>query len=129
MAKKSSRGSSTSKRAVQPKIAAHLEAFARRLNTITAANTHGTILLRVKGRDGGDYAFGCRQEGVIRAAAGADLSGHRLVVTADDTHVKDILDGKKNARKAFLAGGIRVQGDIQFAVDLAYELGFVKEKF
>ena len=127
MAKKSSRSLKPRREPVRPKLAAHLDAFARRLTQATVGNKRGAILLRLEGPEGGDYRFPCGPE--AGALSGGQRSDQLLEVTAGAARVRAILEGKKNARQEFLAGGMRVRGDIQFAIDLAYELGFIRERF
>jgi hypothetical protein len=45
----------------------------------------------------------------------------------DANTVRAILDGDRDAREQFLAGGLRVQGDLRYLSDLALELGVLKE--
>jgi len=115
-----------SSRSSMSRPAAHIEAFGRRLSAANAAKK-GTILLRLKGAGGGDYRLG--PEGAARVTAESAPSDHILEVIADASRIKSILEGKRNARAEYFAGGIRVRGDVQHAIDLAYELGFIKEKF
>src|SRR5215217_3759654 len=46
-----------------------------------------------------------------------------IEVRGDANTVRAILAGERDAREQFLAGGLRVQGDLQYLSDLALELG------
>jgi hypothetical protein len=48
-------------------------------------------------------------------------------VIGDAGAVQDILDGRVDARERFLAGGIRVRGDLRYLSDLGLELGLLKQ--
>ena len=50
-----------------------------------------------------------------------------IQVMGDANTVRAILDGDRDAREQFLAGGLRVQGDLRYLSDLALELGVLKE--
>jgi hypothetical protein len=47
----------------------------------------------------------------------------------DADRIGAILDGSKEGRLQFYAGGICVRGDLHYLSELAYELGLVKERF
>ena len=50
-------------------------------------------------------------------------------VIGDANRIRAILEGRKEGRLQFYAGGIRVRGDLQYLSDLAYEMGLIKEPF
>ena len=50
-----------------------------------------------------------------------------IEVMGDANTVRAILDGETDTREQFLAGGLRVWGDLRYLSDLALELGVLKE--
>jgi hypothetical protein len=92
-----------------------------------AKNTRvGEIVLRLSGKGGATYRVSTGR-GRADVSETADVSGQPLLeVIGDAEAVMAVLDGKKDAREQFLAGGIRVRGDLQLLSDLAVELGLMK---
>jgi hydrogenase maturation factor HypE len=87
----------------------------------------GNIVLRLSGKGGGTYRLACGHQ-EVRVAETVDVDAPPLIeVIGDAEAVRAILNGKVDARKQFLAGGIRVRGDLQYLSDLALELGLLKE--
>lgn len=50
-----------------------------------------------------------------------------LEIMGDRKRIQSILEGKKEARLQFLAGGLRIRGDLRYFSDLAMELGILDE--
>jgi hydrogenase maturation factor HypE len=87
----------------------------------------GEVVLRLSGKGGGTFTVSADRRGKVQVAETADVAGQPLFeVIGDAEAVQAILDGKVDARKQFLAGGIRIRGDLQHASDLAVELGLLK---
>ena|SRR5215831_10558901 len=87
----------------------------------------GDIVLRLSGKGGGTYRLACGHK-EVRVTETADVSVRPLIeVIGDAATVQAVLDGKVDARKQFLAGGIRIRGDLQYLSDLALELGLLKD--
>ncbi len=88
----------------------------------------GDIVFRLVGPAGGNYCLEC-SESEVRvaefAAAGADRQPLIEVMGGAET-IRAIIDGEKDATKQFLAGGIRVRGDLRYLSDMALELGVLK---
>ncbi len=125
MAKKSSRASSGKS---DRGIARQLATFARRMADCGAARP-GSIVLRLRGAGGGTYSIECAGPGAVRVATKATRGESLLEVEAEAGRIQAILEGKRNARHEFFSGSILVRGNIQYAIDLAYELGFIRERF
>jgi hypothetical protein len=89
---------------------------------------HGTILLRLTGPGGGDYAVQST-EGTMRVLKEIPHAPHQFEVIGDARRIQAILEGKKEGRAQFFAGGIRIRGDLQYLSELAHELGLIKEPF
>src|SRR5690348_2052198 len=85
----------------------------------------GSILLRLVGEGGGDFY-------VHSTGAGCQLSREPLggpplfEVIGDAARIRAILDGRREGRLQFYAGGIRVRGDLHYLSELAHEMGFIK---
>jgi hypothetical protein len=47
-------------------------------------------------------------------------------VIGDPTRLQAILRGKKDARRQFFAGGIRIRGDMHYLSEVGMRLGFLK---
>ena len=62
-------------------------------------------------------------EGEVRLSEGAGPSSPRVEVIADPAVIKAILSGKKEGKAAFLAGGIRVRGDVRAVERLSAAMG------
>ena len=88
----------------------------------------GPILLRLTGEGGGDHYVHFAARGA-RVTTEAPDEPPLFEVTGDAKRIQSILEGKKEGRAQFFAGGIRVRGDLQYLSDLAYELGLIKEPF
>lgn len=86
----------------------------------------GDIVLRLSGKGGGTYRLSSRP-GKVEVTETSDVAGQPLFeVIGDAEGVQAVLDGRVDAREQFLAGGIRVRGDLQHLSDLAVELGLMK---
>ena len=48
-------------------------------------------------------------------------------VWGDANVVRAIIDGENNAMRQFLAGGLRIRGDLRFFSSIAVELGVLKK--
>ena len=84
------------------------------------------ILFKLSGTGGGDY-FLDWSSGVARVSKGTP-SGRVLVeLIGDARRIIAVLEGRKDARKQFLAGGFRVRGDLRYISDLAMEFGIIKQ--
>ncbi len=103
----------------------YLKTFAKRLDK-TKALKKGLILLRLTGADGGEYCLDCSPKGV-RIEKKMTHSTPLIEVIGDAKRIRAVLDGKKDGRTQFLAGGIRIRGDLRYLSDLAIELDIIKE--
>ena len=100
-----------------------LTAVSRKLSDSTQLKP-GSILIRFtdSGEENSIEMTG-REARVIRAApATAPL----VEVSGPSKVLKAIMDGRKEASRAFLAGGIRVQGDVPYLEALLKEIGLLQ---
>jgi len=104
---------------------AFLESFIKKKGKIKALRT-GSIVLRLTGPAGGEFCLDCSERGV-RLTKGLPKRPLQFEVMGDTKRIQAILEGKKDARKEFLSGGIRLRGDLRHFSDLAMELGIIKE--
>jgi predicted lipid carrier protein YhbT len=57
--------------------------------------------------------------------AGADTASARIEVIGDPARLTSIIEGKKDARMQFFAGGIRVRGDMPYLSEIGLRLRFL----
>jgi hypothetical protein len=88
----------------------------------------GSILLRLTGENGGDFYLHSTSTGCSMSRQPAVGPPH-IEVSGDANRIRSILEGRKEGRLQFYAGGIRIRGDLQYLSDLAYEMGLIKEPF
>jgi putative sterol carrier protein len=104
-------------------IESSLRAVSRKLSD-SAQLKPGSILIRFTD-SGEEYSIETtgREARMIRAApATAPL----VEVSGSSTVLKAIMDGRKEAARAFLAGGIWVQGDLPYLEALLKEIGLLQ---
>ena len=102
-----------------------LKSFAVRANKSKVFRRE-PMVFKLSGTSGGDY-FLDWSAGAVRVSKG-NPSGRPLVeLIGDARRIIAVLEGRKDARKQFLAGGFRVRGDLRYISDLAMDLGIVKE--
>ena len=80
------------------------------------------------GANGGDFYLHSTSTGCSvsrEAAAGPPI----IEVIGDADRIRRILDGSKDGRLQFYAGGIRVRGDLKYLSELSHEMGFIKDPF
>lgn len=86
----------------------------------------GDIVLHLSGKDAGTYRLSSGQ-GEVQVHETASMDTQPMIeVIGDAEAVQAILDGTVDARKQFLAGGLRIRGDLRYFSDLALELGILK---
>jgi hypothetical protein len=104
-----------------------LRGLAERLEG-NAVLREGTVVLHLRGRAARDYHFDTDARHVqLRDAAAATTDRAPLLeIFAEAETARAIVDGEKDATEQFLAGGIRVRGDLQYLSDVAVELGLLK---
>jgi putative sterol carrier protein len=117
-------GNETDPERIDPsEIESSLSELSRTLSD-SAHLKHGSILIRFT--DSGDeYSIETtgREARMIRAApATAPL----VEVAGSSRALKAIMDGRKEASRAFLAGGIRVQGDVPYLEALLKDIGLLQ---
>ncbi len=105
---------------------ASLKEIAKRVSkTKTARN--GSIAFHLTGAEGGDYFLDRSETGEHRLNTGRPKDQPLIEFIGDSKKILAALEGSKDARLLFLAGGFRVRGDLRYASDLGLELGILKE--
>lgn len=85
-------------------------------------------VIRFRFSDGGEAVVRCSRGKADLSEEPAAMEGEPLIeVMGDRKRIQAIIDGKKEARAQFLAGGLRIRGDIRYFSDLALELGILSE--
>lgn len=102
-----------------------LHQFAQQLSNMKTLRD-GRIVLRMTGESGGNYCLHCKG-GRVTLSQDIPEGSHNAELIGEAKQIRPILDGKKDARAHFLAGGFRVKGDIKYISDLAMELGLLKQ--
>jgi putative sterol carrier protein len=104
-----------------------LESFAPKLAN-TRSVRPGSVILRLSGPGGGTYQLECGADKVQvteNSTDGVDTPP-LIEVIGDAEVIRAILEGQADARKQFLAGGIRIRGNMRYLSDVALELGLLK---
>jgi hypothetical protein len=121
-------GSAVMRETTTPKTDEHagtMQAFAEKLSKAQGLRD-GHIVVRMTGAAAKDYFVHCRN-GKATLADNAP-AGHPLVeLIGDPKRIGPVLSGTKDARKVFLAGGLRVRGDIRYVSDLGMRLGLLQQ--
>lgn len=92
----------------------------------TRSMRDGAVIFHLTGPGGGEFSLDC-SAGRARAAKGKSARPVLLEIHGDAARIRAILDGRKDAVTQFLAGGIRVRGDLPYFSKLAVELGLLKQ--
>jgi hypothetical protein len=87
----------------------------------------GDVVLRLAGKGAATYVLSSRNGRVEFADVAGPESPPLVEVMGDAEQLRSILDGEADAREQFLAGGIRVRGDLRYLSDAALELGLLKD--
>jgi putative sterol carrier protein len=87
----------------------------------TSLGSH-QIRLDLRGNGGGVWTLSTGAEGVT-LVPGEGSGEHTVEVIADVEAIKPVLEGARDGRAAFLAGGIRVRGDVIAVEKLSAALG------
>jgi hypothetical protein len=108
-----------------PALATAAKAAAERLHRERILQP-GTIVLH-SGSAAGGFMLRSGEGGVQLSPleAGDDIGSARLEIVCDPQRLASIIEGKKDARLQFFAGGIRVRGDIAYLSELGMRLGFL----
>jgi hypothetical protein len=117
-------GEDSSKSATSPGDV-RMHHFAARLSA-TKLLRDGHIVLRMTGETGGNYCLHCAG-GRVTLSHDVPPGNHHVELIGDAKQLRPILEGKKDARRHFLAGAFRVRGDIRYISDLAMELGILEQ--
>jgi hypothetical protein len=84
----------------------------------------GAVVFRTPGEDGTSFTLRATATGVQIERTGEPTDSH-LEVIGDPRRIHAILRGEKEGRLHFLAGGLRVRGDMHYLSQLGVELGFL----
>jgi hypothetical protein len=107
-----------------------LERLAKRLPESKSLKA-GDIVFKLAGPGGATLTFAIQSSQSQARVVASDVSATDrpplIEVIGDAETIQAIIDGKKDARRQFLAGGIRIRGDLLYLSDMALELGLLKE--
>ena len=112
--------------AAQERLRSSLRELVSKLSPEIKAALAGDIVLRLSGKGGGTYRVPTGSKHV-EVSETVEVPAQPLIeVIGDAEAVQAVLDRKVNAREQFLAGGIRVRGDLRYLSDVALEMGLLK---
>lgn len=94
--------------------------------TKVAARKAGAIQFDLTGREAGDYTLNVDARRNVSAKQGKPTGKPKIRIRGDGQQIRMVLEGKRDARKAFLAGKIRVRGDIRYLERLLADAGLMK---
>ncbi len=105
-----------------------LSALGQKIQQAKAARP-GSIVFHAAGAGSGTYRLhtGHGQTRMVPFGEAADDKHPLIEVIGEAATLQAILDGRKDAVKTFLGGGLRVRGDLNYMSELAYELGFLEK--
>ncbi len=86
----------------------------------------GLIAYRLTGRGAGDFLVDCSKGGRVEKAYRPDRQP-TVEIMGDAARIQAIFEGKKDPLKQFVAGGIRVRGDLPYLSEMLLELGLIEE--
>ncbi len=107
----------------QPTGREFLTRFADRLSRASTLR-EGSLVLHFT--DGRSARLECAHGGVRVVEGPAAERPPLIEVIGDAERLRGIFDGEKDAVKEFLAGGLRVRGDLGYLSDLAMEMGILR---
>src|SRR5262249_17529618 len=98
------------------------------LSSCRAVGKGGTLLIRATGEGGGEFHLEASEQAAVRVTKAPAMlpAVPTLEIMGDARRIAAVISGGKNARKAFLAGGFRVRGNLRYLSDVAMELGILK---
>ena len=99
-----------------------LRDLAARMNRATKAGEQHSIRIQLLGEGSGVWGIET-VKGEVRLSRGAGPSNPTVEVIAEPAVIRAILEGKKDGRAAFMAGGIRVRGDVGAVERLSAAMG------
>jgi hypothetical protein len=99
-----------------------LQSLANRIREHPAPLGSHRIRLDLHGEGGGVWTLQTGAEGVS-LVPGEGNGAHTVEVIAEVEAIKPVLEGSSDGRAAFLAGGIRVRGDVIAVEQLSAALG------
>jgi hypothetical protein len=105
-----------------------LERLRGRLDKCRAVKP-GSVDLHLSGASGGEYRISSRAGKTAISSAVAREAGPAPLVEiwGDSDTICAIIEGKKDPVRQFLAGGIRVRGNLRYFSDVAVELGILQK--
>lgn len=104
-----------------------LEAIAARFAALEVRRP-GTFQFQLTGDEGEDFALEVDSGLKVKSTAGRSQRMPRNLVTGDGKQVRMILEGKRDASVAFLAGAVQFRGDIRYLERVLHELKLLKSR-
>ncbi len=117
----SAKGKATTAKGKATPVESILRDLVARMNRVAKAGERHSIRIQVLGKESGVWGIETVKGEVRLSRSGP--SSPTVEVIAVPAVLKSILDGKKDGRAAFLAGGIRVIGDVGAVERLSAAIG------
>jgi predicted lipid carrier protein YhbT len=108
----------------QTRVDAALKKLVARMTGCRALRK-SSILIRTVDGGGRAYYLDCSPESVT--VASAPLAPPTIEIIGNVRNLESLLLGRKDPRKLFFAGALRVRGDLRYLSNLAVELGILKQ--
>lgn len=113
-----------SNKAAPSAVEKSLTALSKRLSG-SAPKKRGSILLSLTD-SGEEYVLeGAHREAVVTRGAASAAAPPLVRITGPSNVLRAVMDGKKEASRAFIAGGIQVSGDLEYLEALLKDLGLL----
>jgi predicted lipid carrier protein YhbT len=108
----------------QTRVEAALKKLIIRMSDCRAIRK-SSILIRTVDGGGRAYYLDCSPESV--KVTEAPLAPPTIEIIGNARNIESLLLGKRDPRKLFFAGALRVRGDLRYLSNLAVELGILKQ--
>jgi hypothetical protein len=111
----------------KPQLAPLLETLGGRIAGSGVTLKPGIIAIQFNGDRTSHFHFDCRAK-AVRLVKGKPASERRTLISISggERQLRAIFAGNKDPVKQFLAGGMRVRGDLPYLSDLAMAIGVLK---
>ena len=85
----------------------------------------GVVRFELTGRESGDLSLRVDSKRRVTAKEGKPSGKPKIHIRGDGQQIRMVMEGKRDARKAFLAGKLRVRGDTRYLEALLVEIGLM----
>jgi len=115
----------TSKMKTQSAAWKALEAITKRFASLEGRKP-GAIQFQLTGGESAEFALEVDERRQVKQIAGKSRLKPSILISGDEKQIRMVLEGKREATRAFLGGGIQVRGDIRYLERVLQELKLLK---